>query len=96
MSGQLAALPAIAQRFIALPLPCPAIASDISVSTADIEQIGARYLSQLQAQLPPALAERLFLVFAPESDQIVKLIPDLSLNRSLLTFAFDYAQNPSN
>jgi len=96
MSGQLAALPAVAQRFIALPLPCPATASDASVSTTDIEQIGARYLCQLQPQLPDALAQRLPLVFAPESDNADKLIPDLSLNRSLITFAFDYAKNSSN
>jgi type III secretion system OrgA/MxiK family protein len=100
MSGQLAALPALAQRFIALPVPCSAIASDVSVSKEEIEQIGARYLYQLKPQLPAAIAERLPLVFAPESapesDNADKLIPDLSLNRSLLTFAFDYAKNSSN
>jgi type III secretion system OrgA/MxiK family protein len=96
MSGKLVGLPAVAQQFIALPLPCPATASDLAVSTADIEQIGARYLYQLKPQLPAAIAERLPLVFAPESDTVDKLIPDLSLNRSLLTFAFDYAKNTSN
>lgn len=96
MSGQLIALPAVAQRFIALPVPCSATSSDASVSTSDIELIGARYLYQLQPQLPAALGQRLSLVFAPESDTADKLIPDLSLNRSLLTFAFDYAKNSSD
>lgn len=93
VSGRLAALPQVAQRFVALPIPCSAYPSDASVAESDFEQIGARYLYQLQSSLPVALAHRLPLVFAPESDNMDKFISDVPLNRSLLTFAFDYAKN---
>lgn len=100
IGGQLAALPEIAQRFVVLPIPCPAYPSTFSAGTAlsrsEIELVGARYLYQLQPHLPAALAQRLALVFAPESDNVDKSVPDLSLNRSLLTFAFDYAKNSSD
>ena len=89
-SGQLATLPIAAHRFIALPIACPACSSDIRVADAQIELLGARYLYQLQANLPQALAQRLSLVFSADKD-VAPL--DLSLNRSLLTFAFDYAKN---
>lgn len=97
VSGQLAALPDVASRFVALPLPCPAYPSDVSVSTEDIERIGARYLYQLQPHLPAALAQRLPLLFAPETENTdnANALP-LSLNRSLITFAFDYAKNSSH
>lgn len=89
-SGQLAALPVAAHRFIALPIACPACSSEIRVSSAQIELLGARYLYQLQENLPRALAQRLSLVFPADYD----VMPiNLSLNRSLLTFAFDYAKN---
>jgi type III secretion system OrgA/MxiK family protein len=101
IGGRLAALPEIAQRFVVLPVPCPAYPSTFStggtLSKSEIELVGARYLRQLQAQLPAALAQRLALVFSPEADNDVdQSIPDWSLNRSLLTFAFDYAQNSSD
>jgi len=100
IGGQFAALPAVAQRFIALPVPCPALPSDVSVSKSDIELIGARYLSQLTPHLPAALTQRLRLVFAPEFDNEDALLSDLlvnsPINRSLFTFAFDYAKNSSD
>lgn len=104
MNGQFPVLPAVAQRFIALPVPCPALPSAVSVSKSDIELIGARYLSQLSPHLPLAIAKRLPLVFAPEPGDKENLLSDLlsdssvnsPINRSLLTFAFDYAKNSSD
>jgi len=104
MNGQFPALPPVAQRFIALPVPCPALPSAISVSKSDIELIGARYLSQLAPHLPAALAQRLPLVFAPEPGDKENLLSGLlydpcvnsPINRSLITFAFDYAKNSSD
>lgn len=98
IGGQFAALPAVAQRFIALPVPCAAYPSDtIVVARPDLELIGARYLYQLQPYLPAALAKRLPLVFGPDSEQANstadKVLSELPMNRSLFTFAFDYARS---
>jgi type III secretion system OrgA/MxiK family protein len=95
-NGQFVALPLVAQRFISLPVPCPAYPSDASFSESDIELIGARYLYQQKPHLPAALAQRLSLVFAPEVENIDQTMPSLTFNRSLLTFAFDYAKNSSD
>lgn len=99
VGGQLATLPEVARRFVSLPLPCPAYPANTSFSPDDIELLGARYLYQLKPDLPEALAQRLPLSFAPESeviDNANEAQPAIFLNRSLITFAFDYAQNPSN
>lgn len=94
INGRFVALPQIAQRFIALPIPCSAYPSDVSVNESEFELIGARYLFQLQSSLPVAIARRLPLVFEPLSDNLDRFISDdVPLNRSLLTFAFDYAKN---
>jgi len=90
VNGQLAALPSVARSFIALPIPCPALPSEVAVSSNGVELLGAQYLFQLQAQLPTPLAQRLPLLFASD---LVETPLKLSLNRSLLTFAFDYAKN---
>ena len=53
----------------------------------------ADYLVQLQQNLPQALAQRLPLLFAPVGNGALQ---GVNLNRSLLTFAFDYAKNTSH
>jgi type III secretion system OrgA/MxiK family protein len=93
MNGQLLALPGVARQFIELPLACPAmpLAGPLGAADADkIRQHGARYLFLLKQKLPAALAQRLTLMFAPE---VGEPDPGVILNRSLLTFAFDYAKN---
>lgn len=98
-NGQLATLPDAAHRFVALPIPCPAYQSNMAVSKSDIVLFGARYLYQLQPHLPAAIAQRLPLLFAPDAALSASVSgdePALTLNRSLLTFAFDYAKNSSD
>jgi type III secretion system OrgA/MxiK family protein len=102
LGGRLAALPEMARRFVVLPVPCPAYppAPGVVLERDDIEQIGGRYLLQLQSYLPAALAQRLALMFALEkelnNESVDPALPELSLNRSLLTFAFDYAKNSNH
>lgn len=91
--GQLADLPLVARRFIELPALCPACSLELPITRDKLELHGARYLAQLQPQLPPALAQRFSLIFAPE---LQPMHPDVTLNRSLLHFAFDYATNYTN
>jgi len=90
MDGHLASLPPYARQFVDLPVICPALPLHGPISQSAIEMHGARYLFQWQAQLPESLAQRLPLLFAPDNSVPCK---DLVLNRSLLTFAFDYAKN---
>jgi type III secretion system OrgA/MxiK family protein len=90
MGGHLAALPVIARRFIELPVPCPACPLNLPLTQPNLEMHGARYLFLLQPQLPDALAQRLALVFAPHEQGAHQ---GHALNRSLLTFAFDFASD---
>ena len=93
MRGQLAGLPLMARRFIELPALCPACPLEFPITREKLELHGARYLAQLQSQLPHALAQRFSLMFAPE---IHPTHPGVTLNRSLLHFAFDYATNSTH
>lgn len=93
MRGQLAGLPTIARRFIELPALCPDCPLDLPITREKLELHGARYMAQLQAQLPQALGQRFSLMFAPE---LKSVYPAITLNRSLLHFAFDYAKNYTN
>jgi type III secretion system OrgA/MxiK family protein len=89
-NGYLATLPEVARRFIELPLVCPSCDLDAELTKENIRQHGASYLYLLKPQLPVALAQRLSLLFAPS----VRANMNAGiLNRSLLTFAFDYAKN---
>jgi type III secretion system OrgA/MxiK family protein len=89
-SGQLATLPTIARRFIELPIACPAIELATPLVKSSLAVHGGRYLFLLKQNLPAALGQRLPLFF--ESDMAVEH-HRCTLNRSLLTFAFDYAKN---
>ncbi len=90
MNGQLAALPASARQFVELPVFCPSLFLNGPMTRAALEMHGARYLFQWQRQLPESLAQRLPLLFAPDAGGPHESpVP----NRSLLTFAFDYAKN---
>lgn len=90
MNGRLASLPDLARQFIELPLACPPVPLTGPVTTESLRSHGARYLFLLQRQLPATLAQRLNLLFAPDVGESDKTA---ILNRSLLTFAFDYAKN---
>jgi type III secretion system OrgA/MxiK family protein len=87
-NGQLATLPAAARQFIELPVACPSIPLDSLVDQFSLEMHGSRYVFLLAQHLPTALEQRLRLLFVTE-----KAPHDCVLNRSLLTFAFDYAKN---
>ena len=89
-SGQLATLPLVARRFIELPIACPAIELAVPLVKSRLAKHGGRYLFLLQKNLPIALGQRLPLFF--ESDLPVSP-HGCTVNRSLLTFAFDYAKN---
>ena len=89
-NGYLATLPGVARQFIELPLACSPCELNGEPTTEAIRQHGARYLFLLKQQLPVALAQRLGLLFAPQNGADSQAA---ILNRSLLTFAFDYAQN---
>jgi len=91
--GQLATLPNMARRFVELPIACPAVELTMPVTKSSLEMHGARYLFLLQQQLPAALGQRLHLVFEPDKQTNYL---ECTLNRSLLTFAFDYAKNSSH
>jgi type III secretion system OrgA/MxiK family protein len=88
-NGGYARLPDLARRFVAIPLDCPALELAQPVTSAGLEMHGAAYLLALRGQLPSALAERLPLLFEPATESKIWSGP---LNRSLLTFAFDYAK----
>jgi type III secretion system OrgA/MxiK family protein len=92
-NGQLATLSNVARRFVELPISCPAFELTMPVTKSSLEMHGARYLFLLQQQLPAALRQRMQLIF--ESDKQTAY-PGCTLNRSLLTFAFDYAKNSSH
>lgn len=89
-TGQLATLPSIARRFIELPVACDPLELNGAVTKARLEAHGARYLMQLRQQLPEALGQRLPLLFSRDESSAFQ---GMALNRSLLTFAFDYAKN---
>ena len=92
-SGQLATLPDIARRFIELPVACDPIPLNGPITRERLKEHGSRCLVQLQQNLPQALAQRLPLLFAPVGNGALQ---GVNLNRSLLTFAFDYAKNTSH
>jgi len=89
-TGRLATLPPLARRFIELPIVCEPLELPGAITEARLEVHGARYLIQLQQQLPEALGQRLPLLF-PRNES--GPFQGMELNRSLLTFAFDYAKN---
>jgi len=93
VNGKLAELPVNARRFVELPVACPACYLAEPVTKANIELCGAHYLYLLQQHLPSALGQRLKLMFSTEKQVVSE---SMVLNRSLLTFAFDYAKNSSN
>jgi type III secretion system OrgA/MxiK family protein len=93
IGGHIARLPVSARRFVELPIECPSVGLNVPVTKSHLEMHGARYLYILMRHLPLALGQRLPLMFgngeqSPHSG--------LVLNRTLLTFAFDYATNTSN
>lgn len=90
VNGHLATLPNVARQFIELPLACPPHELVGAVTEDSIRLHGARYIFLLKQQLPVALAQRLSLLFSPEAGDADNASV---LNRSLLTFAFDYAKN---
>lgn len=92
MSGQLSRLPVHARRFIELPIACPSLVLGAPISQGRLENHGARYLYLLRNNLPHALGQRLPLMFSSVEQNAHQ---GIILNRSLLTFAFDYAQNTS-
>jgi type III secretion system OrgA/MxiK family protein len=89
-TGRLATLPQLARRFIELPIACNPVELAGAITDARLEAHGARYLIQLQQQLPQALAQRLPLLFSRDESGPLQ---GMALDRSLLTFAFDYAKN---
>jgi type III secretion system OrgA/MxiK family protein len=91
--GHLATLPGVARQFIELPLACPAFELNEELTAENIRLHGARYIFLLKQHLPVALAQRLCLLFGPASGADMQIA---HLNRSLLTFAFDYAKNFKN
>ena len=93
MGGHLARLPVNARRFIELPIACPSIPINVPISKSGLELHGARYLYLLREHMPVALGQRLPLMFS--SDEKTEH-HGVSLNRSLLTFGFDYAKNTSH
>ncbi len=72
-----------------MPLTCPAEELTGQVTRSTLELHGGRYLLAFRAQLPTPLAQRLALLLPSGVD----LHPwQGAVNRSLLTFAFDYAK----
>lgn len=86
-------LPDATRRFVALPIECPVIPLSAPLQPEQLELHGARYLLALCEQLPAALARRLPLVFAPG---VADGVWQGHINRSLLTFAIDYAKTTPN
>ena len=88
MNGQLAALAPVARQFIALPVACPAIELNMPCTKENLTMHGAAAL--LAQAWPSALQQRLRLLFDPQTpDQLA----GCKINRSLINFALDYAQN---
>lgn len=90
LNGQLAGLAPVARQFIALPVACPSIELTLPCTKENIIMHGAAAL--LAQQWSPMLHQRLRLLFAPETaDELA----GCKINRSLVNFALDYAQNPA-
>ena len=90
LNGQLARLSPLARQFIALPVACPGIELTLPCTKENLTLHGAPVL--LALPWPAALQQRLRLLFAPEfPDQITAC----KINRPLINFAMDYAQNPA-
>ena len=88
MNGQLASLSPLARQFIALPVSCPGIELSLPWSKENVTMHGAAAV--LAQTWPMALQQRLKLLFDPQTP--AQLVGG-TINRSLLSFAFDYAQN---
>lgn len=87
--GHFAKLPQSARQFVAIPLICPALDLTEPVTRSSLEIHGGRCLLALSPHLPVAIAQRLALLLPSGSERDPWQGP---LNRSLLTFAFDYAK----
>ena len=88
MNGQLASLPPVARQFISLPVACPGVALTEPCTKENIIMHGGSAL--LAQPWPPALQQRLKLLFDPATSEQPA---GCKINRSLINFAFDYAQN---
>ena len=87
--GEFTKLSGPARQFVAVPLLCPALELIGPITRTNLEIHGGRYLLGLHQQLPPALVQRLVLLLPAGADHNPW---HGGVNRSLLTFAFDYAK----